>query len=395
MYYFTLLHSILFLSFNIAYVQHNQSSWLDPTCLILKGLSVAHVPGAISDFAGGHLWVCVCGCMDGTCTSAGWTQSLPRLKEQKTNVWTNELQKEGMKERRNEGTCQHWWMQGFTLTFLLRLKLEHSFTSRMLWPRERHQTGFAQHIGDVLTCNVSKSGFVKVERHDACFVLEIDVFHVFSFRSFLSGMISTNVILQTHANTMLLGRIKFHFASQQFRIPPRQIQILTRSDDQTRWLQGPFPVCFLKLGGPRAQVICCTSNPSLSLSCLQCFSQVALRATFSDFGLSPTQTTKDSGRLHTSMACIVLSMPCWRHQSELTSAFVHHPKECDVGGQPTVLPNFDITKRPNRLWSPSSKTLGKGPSGAPAATLRSLVRGGPDDAYQHVSWRCIANHSNI
>ena len=69
----------------------------------------------------------------------------------------------------------------------------------------------------------------------ACFVLEIDVFHVFTFTSFLSGMISTNVILQIHANTMLLGRIRFHYASQQFRILPRQIQILSRSDKMTAW----------------------------------------------------------------------------------------------------------------------------------------------------------------
>lgn len=103
MYYFTLLHSILFLSFNIAYVQHNQSSWLDPTCLILKGLSVAHVPGAISDFAGGHLWVCVW--VHGWNVYFRWMNTIfapaKRTKNKCMNERTTEGGNEGKKKRRH------------------------------------------------------------------------------------------------------------------------------------------------------------------------------------------------------------------------------------------------------------------------------------------------------
>ena len=120
------------------------------------------------------------------------------------------------------------------------------------------------------------------------------------------------------ANTMPLGIIRFHYASQQFRIPPRQIQILTGSDKMTaRTCSWQSWVSSLPLATRRSQgssdllhfLICCTSNTLLSQSYLWfwCFSRAALRATFSDFGLSPIQTTKDSGRLHTSMACMVLS----------------------------------------------------------------------------------------
>jgi hypothetical protein len=44
------------------------------------------------------------------------------------------------------------------------LKLQHSFTSRMLRPRERHQTSSSQHIGNVLTCQT---------RQIMCFVPEL------------------------------------------------------------------------------------------------------------------------------------------------------------------------------------------------------------------------------
>lgn len=163
--------------------------------------------------------------------------------------------------------------------------------------------------------------------------------------------------------------------------------------DQTRWLHGPFPsnreypVCFLQLRGPRAQVICCTSNPSLSLSCLQCFFPGGLEGNVLRLWIvaNPNDqrfwTPSHKHGLHSS-EYTMLKAPKWTHECIRASS-----KRVWRWQPPLVAKLQDTGQRTFRCAGSHTTILSSRADNQCDEVQIMLINTYPR--------RCIANHSNI